>query len=49
LRHDVSSAGERTVSVTFWSADWTPWPALVQLRQRWQALSFDLRPSYSKS
>jgi hypothetical protein len=44
-----SSVGERTVSFTFWSADWTPWRALAQLRQRWPALSFDLRPSYSKS
>ena len=48
-RQDVSPGGERTVSVTFWSADWTPWRALVQLRQRWPALSFDLRPSYGKS
>jgi hypothetical protein len=47
-RQDGSSAGERTVSFTFWSADWTPWRALAQLRQRWPALSFDLRPSYSK-
>jgi hypothetical protein len=31
---------------TFWSADWTPWAALVALRQRWPALVFDLRPDY---
>ena len=48
-RQDVSSAGERTVSFTFWSADWTPWRALLQLRQRWPALRFDLRPSYRQS
>jgi hypothetical protein len=32
-RQGVSSGGERTVSVTFWSADWTPWRALAQLRR----------------
>lgn len=32
--------------VGFWSADWSPWPALLALRQAWPALSFDLRPLY---
>jgi hypothetical protein len=48
-RQDVSSVGERTISFTFWSADWSPWRALAQLRQRWPALSFDLRPHYGQS
>jgi hypothetical protein len=30
----------------FWSADWTPWPALLALRARWPDLRFDLRPLY---
>lgn len=32
--------------VGFWSADWTPWPALLALRARWPDLRFDLRPLY---
>ena len=30
----------------FWSADWTPWPALLRLRRDWPALRFDLKPRY---
>jgi hypothetical protein len=30
----------------FWSADWTPWPALLRLRRDWPALRFELRPRY---
>jgi hypothetical protein len=30
----------------FWSADWTPWPALLALRARWPDLRLDLRPLY---
>ncbi|MCB4825323.1 hypothetical protein [Roseicella aerolata] len=30
----------------FWSADWTPWPALLALRARWPRLRLDLRPLY---
>lgn len=32
--------------VQFWSADWTPWPALLRLRARWPGLVFDCRPAY---
>ena len=32
--------------VTFWSADWTPWRALVQLAEQWPALRFTLQPRY---
>ena len=34
------------VRYTFWSADWTPWPAFAALAQRWPALRFELRPTY---
>ena len=30
----------------FWSADWTPWPALRQLRERWPALQITVQPHY---
>lgn len=34
--------------VGFWSADWTPWRAFVQLRARWPALRFAVRPLYDE-
>jgi hypothetical protein len=30
----------------FWSADWTPWAAIRQLRERWQALQIAAEPHY---
>ena len=30
----------------FWSADWTPWPALLALRQRWPDLRIAVQPLY---
>jgi hypothetical protein len=30
----------------FWSADWTPWPAIQAMRQRWPGLSIAVRPLY---
>jgi hypothetical protein len=30
----------------FWSADWTPWPAIDRLRRDWPALRFAVRPFY---
>ena len=30
----------------FWSADWTPWPAIARLRRDWPALRFEVRPRY---
>jgi hypothetical protein len=30
----------------FWSADWTPWPALIRMREDWPALRFEVRPRY---
>lgn len=32
--------------VAFWSADWSPWPALLRLRRGWPALRLDLAPHY---
>ena len=32
--------------VGFWSADWTPWRAIAQLRTRWPALQLAVRPLY---
>jgi hypothetical protein len=33
--------------VGFWSADWTPWRAILALRDRWPGLSIDVRPLYN--
>jgi hypothetical protein len=33
---------------TFWSADWTPWAALIAIRKAWPTLVFDLRPQYDR-
>ncbi len=41
-----AAAGEAVFRVDFWSADWTPWLALLRLRAAWPALRFDIRPSY---
>lgn len=32
--------------VGFWSADWTPWRAILALRSRWPDLSIEVRPVY---
>jgi hypothetical protein len=57
LRHVVElpgpKAGQRPplrepgwLRLGFWSADWTPWPALARLRRDWPALRFEVRPRY---
>ncbi|TPG52438.1 hypothetical protein EAH89_17870 [Roseomonas nepalensis] len=33
--------------VGFWSADWSPWQAVVRLRRSWPALAFVLTPDYA--
>ena len=33
-------------SVSFWSADWTPWAALQEIAIRWPDLTFSIRPLY---
>jgi hypothetical protein len=38
--------GEAAWTVAFWSADWTPWPALTHITARWPALRFAMRPLY---
>ena len=38
--------GEAVFRVSFWSADWTPWRALVRLTTQWPALCFALQPRY---
>ncbi len=40
-RHD-----DKLFWVGFWSADWTPWPAIRTLRADWPTLGFDVRPIY---
>ncbi|MDO9707665.1 hypothetical protein [Paracraurococcus lichenis] len=32
--------------VGFWSADWTPWRAILALRARWPGLSIEVTPFY---
>jgi hypothetical protein len=38
--------GESRVRFDFYSADWSPWPALAHMRARWPGLVFTLRPDY---
>ena len=33
--------------VGFWSADWSPWQAVLRLRRNWPELSFVLTPDYA--
>jgi hypothetical protein len=42
------TAKRKTVRRTmeFFSADWTPWAALVAIREAWPALGFAVRPDY---
>ncbi len=51
LRHvralAVPAARRGGMRLAFWSADWSPWPALAALRREWPALLFDLRPDYA--
>ncbi len=42
-----AAAGEPwRLRLGFWSADWTPWPAILRLRADWPALRFAVRPVY---
>ena len=40
------AAGAAALRLQFWSADWTPWPAIQQLRLAWPELHFTIRPLY---
>lgn len=44
----VRRPGRPAVRYTFWSADWTPWPAFAALARRWPTLRFELRPTYGR-
>jgi hypothetical protein len=35
------------LTIEFWSADWTPWPAIAAIRQRFPGLIFVVTPDYS--
>lgn len=34
------------IAIEFWSADWTPWQAILRLRRDWPKLVFAIRPRY---
>ena len=48
LEHVADARLKRAARVAweFWSSDWTPWRAIVRLRQDWPDLMFDIRPHY---
>jgi hypothetical protein len=35
------------LSLEFWSADWTPWPAILAIRRRFADLTLKVTPDYS--
>ena len=51
LEHVADALLKRAARVAweFRSADWTPWRALIRLRQDWPGLMFDIRPHYEDS
>lgn len=55
LRHVTETTPEKdrlaggTMVLSFWSADWTPWRALMRLAEQWPALRFDIRPDYGRA
>ncbi|MBR0664362.1 hypothetical protein GXW71_08335 [Roseomonas hellenica] len=57
LRHvrELPAAGDRRrrrmgeMRVEFWSADWSPWQALLRLRHASPSLTFDLVPDYASA
>lgn len=44
----ANAEAEPVWQLRFWSADWSPWPAMVALARRWPALRFQLRPVYER-
>jgi hypothetical protein len=34
------------MAIEFWSADWTPWPAIAAIRERFPGLTFAVTPDY---
>ena len=43
---DRRQKGTGRLRIEFWSADWSPWPALRRLRQDWPTLHLALQPDY---
>ena len=37
---------KQQLTLEFWSADWTPWPAIAALRRRFADLTFTVTPDY---
>jgi hypothetical protein len=37
---------QQRLTLEFWSADWTPWPAIVAIRQRFTDMVFTVTPDY---
>lgn len=46
---DGRSTRTGRMDLEFWSADWSPWQALIRLRKQWPGLIFDLRPDYQNA
>jgi hypothetical protein len=46
LRRVERLPGETAFRVRFWSADWTPWPAIAGIRTRWPGLRLEARAAY---
>lgn len=44
----VELAGRAVFTCDFWSADWTPWPAIAALRSRFPALLIGVTPHYAR-
>ncbi len=43
------AAGEGSLQLNLWSADWTPWRAFERVRADWPALHFDVQPQYDSA
>jgi hypothetical protein len=41
-----ANGGKPVAVFRFLSEDWSPWIALLRMRERWPELSFNLIPSY---
>jgi hypothetical protein len=48
VKHDRRLRQTDRWAVAFWSADWSPWPALQQMRRNWPDLSLELTPHYAE-
>ena len=48
-RRTHPAAGAGAMTITFWSADWSPWRALAAIGEGFPGLRFDLQPSYDEA